>query len=124
MGSCLSSRKATAPLPLPMGKLSNGPGHAAEGNGEIFFDSRAWLDSDCEDDFFSINGDFTPSQGSTPNHQLGSAMKPKLEGSLGFDGLSDTQSEPSPRKKLAEFLHETKHVKLEPEREKPKEKSQ
>ena len=23
---------------------------------EAFFDSRAWLDSDCEDDFFSVNG--------------------------------------------------------------------
>jgi len=23
---------------------------------EMFFDSRAWLDSDCEDDFFSVNG--------------------------------------------------------------------
>ncbi|KAK7300190.1 hypothetical protein RJT34_11027 [Clitoria ternatea] len=28
---------------------------------ETFFDSRAWLDSDCEDDFFRVNGDFTPS---------------------------------------------------------------
>lgn len=23
---------------------------------EIFFDSRAWLDSDCDDDFYSVNG--------------------------------------------------------------------
>ncbi|KAG8074075.1 hypothetical protein GUJ93_ZPchr0006g45929 [Zizania palustris] len=23
---------------------------------EMFFDSRAWLDSDCEDDFYSVNG--------------------------------------------------------------------
>lgn len=23
---------------------------------ETFFDSQAWLDSDCEDDFFSVNG--------------------------------------------------------------------
>lgn len=23
---------------------------------DVFFDSRAWLDSDCEDDFFSVNG--------------------------------------------------------------------
>ncbi|CAA6664069.1 unnamed protein product [Spirodela intermedia] len=77
-----------------MGKLSNGPGHAAEGNGEIFFDSRAWLDSDCEDDFFSINGDFTPSQGSTPNHQLGSAMKPKLQGPLALMGCQTPSQSP------------------------------
>jgi len=23
---------------------------------EVFFESRAWLDSDCEDDFYSVNG--------------------------------------------------------------------
>ncbi|KAA0034204.1 hypothetical protein IC582_023285 [Cucumis melo] len=32
---------------------------------EIFFDSQAWLDSD-NDDFFSVNGDNTPSCGNTP----------------------------------------------------------
>ncbi|KGN51682.1 uncharacterized protein At3g27210 [Cucumis sativus] len=32
---------------------------------EIFFDSQAWLDSD-NDDYFSVNGDNTPSCGSTP----------------------------------------------------------
>ncbi|KAA8548223.1 hypothetical protein F0562_004516 [Nyssa sinensis] len=35
---------------------------------ETFFDSQPWLESDCEDDFFSVNGDFTPSRGSTPVH--------------------------------------------------------
>jgi len=23
---------------------------------EAFFDSKGWLDSDCEDDFYSVNG--------------------------------------------------------------------
>ena len=36
---------------------------------ETFFDSRPWLDSDCEDDFHSVRGDFTPSRGNTPVHQ-------------------------------------------------------
>ncbi|KAG8084232.1 hypothetical protein GUJ93_ZPchr0010g9470 [Zizania palustris] len=36
---------------------------------ETFFDSRAWLDSECEDDFYSVNGDFTPSRGNTSNYQ-------------------------------------------------------
>ncbi|KAL9269795.1 hypothetical protein AKJ16_DCAP21647 [Drosera capensis] len=35
---------------------------------EIFLDSQAWLDSDCDDDFRSVNGEFTPSCGSTPLH--------------------------------------------------------
>ncbi|XP_062183770.1 uncharacterized protein LOC133887805 [Phragmites australis] len=36
---------------------------------ESFFETRPWLDSDSEDDFYSVRGDFTPSRGSTPDHQ-------------------------------------------------------
>lgn len=36
---------------------------------ESFFEARPWLDSDSEDDFHSVRGDFTPSRGSTPDHQ-------------------------------------------------------
>ncbi|CAH1420537.1 unnamed protein product [Lactuca virosa] len=37
---------------------------------ETFFDSQAWLESDCDDDFMSVNGEFTPSnsRGNTPVH--------------------------------------------------------
>ncbi|GAB2278531.1 hypothetical protein Dimus_013209 [Dionaea muscipula] len=35
---------------------------------DTFFDTQAWLDSDCDDDFLSVRGDFTPSRGSTPVH--------------------------------------------------------
>ncbi|CAL0323013.1 unnamed protein product [Lupinus luteus] len=35
---------------------------------EAFFDSKVWLDSDCDDDFYSVNGEFTPSRGTTPVH--------------------------------------------------------
>lgn len=35
---------------------------------ETFFDSNVWLDSDCDDDFMSVNGEFTPSRGNTPVH--------------------------------------------------------
>ncbi|CAN4079112.1 unnamed protein product [Withania somnifera] len=34
---------------------------------ETFFDSQAWLESDCDDDFYSVKGDFTPSVGNTPS---------------------------------------------------------
>lgn len=34
---------------------------------EAFFDSQAWLESDGDDDFFSVKGDFTPSLGNTPS---------------------------------------------------------
>ncbi|XP_078441216.1 uncharacterized protein At3g27210-like [Wolffia australiana] len=88
MGSCLSSRKATAPLPASE-KIEND-------NGEIFFDSRPWLDSDCESDFFSIRGDFTPSFSSSPDLQVAMQSSPLVE------SLPDGQS---PRKKLGEFFH-------------------
>ncbi|CAO2816419.1 unnamed protein product [Amaranthus hypochondriacus] len=38
---------------------------------EAFFDTQGWLDSDCDDDFYSVNGDFTPSRGNTPVHASG-----------------------------------------------------
>ncbi|KAI9121628.1 hypothetical protein K1719_008661 [Acacia pycnantha] len=49
---------------------------------ETFFDSKPWLDSDGEDDFCSVNGEFTPSRGSTPVHH-----------SLGNSGVKKTPSE-------------------------------
>ncbi|WOL16145.1 hypothetical protein Cni_G24927 [Canna indica] len=82
-------------------------------NNEVFFDSRAWLDSDCEDDFFSVKGDFTPSRGSTPIHQFSAPLTPKLENSFFVDKYPESKSsEPSPtgRKKLAELFRETLQV--------------
>ncbi|XP_022879282.1 uncharacterized protein At3g27210-like isoform X1 [Olea europaea var. sylvestris] len=43
---------------------------------ETFFDTQPWLESDCEDDFSSINGDFIPSRGSTPVHHSSSVGNP------------------------------------------------
>ncbi|XP_038974326.1 uncharacterized protein At3g27210 isoform X2 [Phoenix dactylifera] len=76
---------------------------------EIFFDSRAWLDSDCEDDFYSVNGEFTPSRGSTPNYQITTPATPRLNDTFFIEKFSDSKSEPSPtgRKKLAELLRES-----------------
>ncbi|KAG1363474.1 hypothetical protein COCNU_11G003010 [Cocos nucifera] len=76
---------------------------------EIFFDSRAWLDSDCEDDFYSVNGEFTPSRGSTPNHQTSTVATPRLNNAFFVDKFPDSKSEPSPigRRKLADLLQET-----------------
>ncbi|KAK9061672.1 hypothetical protein SSX86_018855 [Deinandra increscens subsp. villosa] len=46
---------------------------------ETFFDSQAWLDSDCESDFMSVNGEFTPSRGNTPVHRNFSAATPPIK---------------------------------------------
>lgn len=74
---------------------------------ETFFDTRVWMDSDCEDDYYSVNGDFTPSRGSTPNRLFGATGTPQRNGKpLNVDVFPDSQSEPSPteKKKLAELL--------------------
>ncbi|KAL6885835.1 hypothetical protein ACP4OV_010096 [Aristida adscensionis] len=54
------------------GADGDGDGGTATDNGskdESFFEARPWLDSDSEDDFQSVRGDFTPSRASTPVHQ-------------------------------------------------------
>jgi len=74
---------------------------------EMFFESQGWLDSDCEDDFHSVNGDFTPSRGSTPNYQprANTVMSNVFLPTKVNDSKS---SEPSPtgRRKLSELLQE------------------
>ncbi|XP_050270819.1 uncharacterized protein At3g27210-like [Quercus robur] len=97
---------------------------------EIFFDSQPWLESDCEDDFYSVNGDFTPSRGNTPVHHSLSIGTPRINiarfedrrpGSLPEPSPTDTIKklarfedrmpgslpEPSPKKKLAELFRES-----------------
>ncbi|OAY76710.1 Uncharacterized protein ACMD2_05533 [Ananas comosus] len=83
---------------------------AAGSKEEFFFDSRAWLDSDCEDDFFSVNGDFTPSRGSTPNYQIIAPSTLRTDVVISVAKFADPNTEPSPtsRKKLADLFLEAK----------------
>ncbi|OMO85325.1 hypothetical protein CCACVL1_10269 [Corchorus capsularis] len=77
---------------------------------ETFFDSRAWLDSDCEDDFFSVNGDFTPSRGNTPVHHNFSMGTPRVVKAAAGEGSPGSASETSPtgkKKKLVELFRES-----------------
>ncbi|CAL9083667.1 unnamed protein product [Musa acuminata var. zebrina] len=76
---------------------------------EIFFDSKESLDSECEDDFFSVIGDLTPSRVSTPDHQTNVRLISGLDNTIFVDKYPDSKSEPSPagRKKLGDILHET-----------------
>ncbi|KAK4340691.1 hypothetical protein RND71_039192 [Anisodus tanguticus] len=71
---------------------------------ETFFDSQAWLDSDCEDDFLSVNGDFTPSRGNTPVH-------PSLAGNLKGNKAARASFQESPpqekKKRLSELFSES-----------------
>ncbi|XVF13927.1 hypothetical protein REPUB_Repub09cG0011900 [Reevesia pubescens] len=76
---------------------------------ETFFDSQAYLDSDCESDFFSVNGDFTPSRGNTPVHHSFSVETPRANKAT-EEGSPGSVSETSPtgkRKKLVELFRES-----------------
>ncbi|KAI7736169.1 hypothetical protein M8C21_015646 [Ambrosia artemisiifolia] len=69
---------------------------------EVFFDSQAWLDSDCEDEFMSVNGDFTPSRGNTPVHH--SLIPSRTNGSMAQPSATPTEK----RKRLLDFFKESK----------------
>lgn len=77
---------------------------------ETFFDTRVWLDSDCEDDFYSVNGDFSSSRGSTPGRNSFSRGTTPIHRSF-FDRMSPSPvPEPSPvptKKKLIELFQES-----------------
>ncbi|WOH05021.1 hypothetical protein DCAR_0624433 [Daucus carota subsp. sativus] len=66
---------------------------------ETFFDTNVWLDSDCDDDFMSVNGEFTPSRGNTPVHHNFSAGAPRVNKTGGADLTPNDRPEPSPTDK-------------------------
>lgn len=72
---------------------------------ETFFDSQAWLDSDCESDFMSVNGEFTPSRGNTPVHHNFPGGTSPVKG-----GAPSSHPPPSPikkKKRLSELFSES-----------------
>lgn len=92
MGSCVSTHQKPStmkvqmlfesknnnnhPIPIINGDLATAKSTSFLDFGskeETFFDSQAWLDSDCDDDFMSVNGEFTPSRDNTPFHHNFSA---------------------------------------------------
>lgn len=139
MGSCVSSHKGTPDSAIKLGvsfgsntdnlvipetpikdKHVNGdhPIKTFEDYGskdETFFDSQPWLESDCEDDFFSVNGEFTPSRGSTPVHHSFIMGTPKINKASLEDRLPGATPEPSPgkKKRLSELFEESLREEME-----------
>ncbi|XP_031477121.1 uncharacterized protein LOC116248464 [Nymphaea colorata] len=75
-----------------------------------FFDSLAWLESDCDDDYFSVRGDFTPSRGNSLNYHGSTPGTPRPTLASIVSRMSDIKAEISPtskRKKLADLFKET-----------------
>ncbi|GMI68341.1 hypothetical protein HRI_000503400 [Hibiscus trionum] len=123
MGSCVSVHKSsqesamkaglsfgskTGNPTIPPSPAKEKPDAANGSRDETFFDSRAYLDSDCDDDFFSVNGDFTPSRGNTPvHHNSFSAGAPRIY-KAPEDGSPGSASETSPgkKKKLVELFRD------------------
>ncbi|KAK1359390.1 Triacylglycerol lipase 2-like [Heracleum sosnowskyi] len=66
---------------------------------ETFFDSNVWLDSDCDDDFMSVNGEFTPSRGNTPVHHNFTTGAPRVDKTGATDLTPNGRPEPSPTDK-------------------------
>ncbi|KNA19847.1 hypothetical protein SOVF_057680 [Spinacia oleracea] len=61
---------------------------------EAFFDTQGWLDSDCDDDFHSVNGDFTPSRSNTPvagTPRLSRVFSPQVSRAI-FEGKPHIRS--------------------------------
>ncbi|KAL6622889.1 hypothetical protein ACP70R_032768 [Stipagrostis hirtigluma subsp. patula] len=74
---------------------------------ESFFEARPWLDSDCEDDFYSVNGDLTPARSiASQNSKTIPSGPPKLL-TLGEILKAEPLNEPTPQRKLADLLRET-----------------
>ncbi|KAK9117518.1 hypothetical protein Sjap_016465 [Stephania japonica] len=77
---------------------------------ETFFDSRAWLDSDCDEDFVSVNGDFTPSRCSFSNHRNSYTESPQHSKSQDTDWPSNLKpgvSCPTEKKRLYDLLQDS-----------------
>ncbi|KAJ6323949.1 hypothetical protein OIU76_011280 [Salix suchowensis] len=75
---------------------------------DMFFDSHPWIESDCED-YLSVDGDFTPSCGTTPIHQGSYIETPPREEPLCIITSARSLAEPSPadmRKQLFELFRE------------------
>ncbi|EOA24673.1 hypothetical protein CARUB_v10017946mg [Capsella rubella] len=77
---------------------------------ETFFDSQPWLQSDSDDDFHSVNADFTPSRGNTPKGSF-SDRPPRFHNLIFHERKSSLgSSSPAPlprRKKLGELFRDS-----------------
>ncbi|CAN1273385.1 Uncharacterized protein At3g27210 [Linum perenne] len=95
---------ATAPLDLPINRFNS-----YGSKEESFFDSQPWLESDGEDDFHSVRGDFTPSRGSTPVHHSFSAGTPQHNKPVAeaIPSYSMPEVSPSGKKRLSDLFKDS-----------------
>uniref|UniRef100_A0A0E0MLZ9 Uncharacterized protein n=1 Tax=Oryza punctata TaxID=4537 RepID=A0A0E0MLZ9_ORYPU len=67
-----NSRQVAPDDNMPLGAA----GYASSRD-EVFFEACPWLDSDCEDEFYSINGDGTPARSFRTNSSCNHVIQPE-----------------------------------------------
>ncbi|XP_066359937.1 uncharacterized protein At3g27210-like [Miscanthus floridulus] len=74
---------------------------------ETFFEATPWFESDCEDDFYSVNGDLTPSRSFTSRTSRTTLRAPHNLPTLGAILKAEPLKPPAPQRKLRDLLRET-----------------
>uniref|UniRef100_A0A7N0TTV7 Uncharacterized protein n=1 Tax=Kalanchoe fedtschenkoi TaxID=63787 RepID=A0A7N0TTV7_KALFE len=106
LDSPLPSPVKDRPLPTVV-ELPKASSNSYGSKDEAFFDSQPWLDSDCDDDFYSVNGDFTPSRGNTPLHHSFDSQRITRSPYWPSSGFTSPAPGPSPKKSLADLFEES-----------------
>ncbi|KAJ4901029.1 Uncharacterized protein Rs2_14980 [Raphanus sativus] len=109
-----SPRKSTTPVrvasPAVKSRWSFSSSKKSFGSkDETFFDTQQWLQSDSDDDFHSVNGDFTPSRGNTPKSSFSDRL-PRINNLIFHEKKPSRGSSPAPkprRKKLGDLFRES-----------------
>ncbi|OEL30241.1 hypothetical protein BAE44_0008741 [Dichanthelium oligosanthes] len=74
---------------------------------ETFFEATPWLESDCEDDFYSVNGDLTPARSfSSQTSRITPSGPNKNLPTLGDFLKAEPLKPPTTQRKLGDLLRE------------------
>ncbi|CAH8360890.1 unnamed protein product [Eruca vesicaria subsp. sativa] len=109
-----SPRKSTASVPVASPGVKSRWSFSSSkksfgSKDETFFDTQQFLQSDSDDDFHSVNGDFTPSRGNTPKSSFSDRL-PRINNLIFHEKKPSRGSSPAPRprrKKLGDLFRES-----------------
>ncbi|EES17203.1 hypothetical protein BDA96_08G143500 [Sorghum bicolor] len=97
-----SNSRQVAPDTTGMGNIDDGTSRD-----ETFFEATPWFESDCEDDFYSVNGDLTPARSFTSRTSRTTVPGPQNLPTLGAILKAEPLKPPAPPRKLGDLLRET-----------------
>ncbi|KAF0887982.1 hypothetical protein E2562_006904 [Oryza meyeriana var. granulata] len=99
-----NSRQVAPDHNIPLGAA----GYASSRD-EVFYEACPWLESDCEDEFFSINGDGTPARSFRTNSSSHTVLPPEPRKLPTLGAILKLKAEPPPSPtttRLADLLRE------------------